>query len=524
MFISIISLIFCGIRFIFRIGMKFFDLNLFRRQVPATSSSINLIVIGVGPHSRRIYVPILFKLKKEFNVNLKLGIDVESQREVISEYLFSKKFDLPMHYFEPFSASGKLPGWVENFLDKAVEENNINGVIIATEPLSHKAYAMWALSRGLHVLMDKPITTRKNVVTDAKQAKGIYEDYEDILEAYKKLQKKKETVFTINVQRRFEAGHKKVFDLIREVKERFDAPITSIQSMHSDGVWILPEEIETQFYHPYFLGYGKVSHSGYHILDIVYDYYKSGLIEEKKPNRAELYSSFSQPDGLLKQFTMKDFESYFGDDYKKLEQHTHEDLTKKYKNYGEIDAFTILRLLKDKTNMCNISINLIHNGFSRRSWMYPDKDLYKGNGRVKHQYHYIQQGPFQCIQIHNYQANDKQDKTTKKDYSLGGNNHFDINVFRNSKMFGVNEKPLQTYHISKLNKGSFMDNKLYHESVKSLVVIEFLKFILGRISRKDLTSNIDDHEIPVQIMSSIYESHIKYKNGDNPIVKFPVNF
>lgn len=502
--------------------MSFFDFGLFGKKIQS-SGKINLMVIGVGPHSRRIYLPILFKLRNEFGVNIKLGIDVNSQKNVVKEYLAKNSYELPMYYVDPFPNVEVLPADLDAYLSKFADENNIDGVIIATEPLCHKAYALWAVKKGLHVLMDKPVTTRNNVVSKINEARAIYTDYLEILTSYNKLQKKKDTIFSINVQRRFEAGHQKVFDLIKEVKDRFNAPITSIQSMHSDGVWILPEEIDTQLYHPYFLGYGKVSHSGYHILDIVYDYYKSGLIESKKPDRAELFTSFLQPNGLLKQFTNEDFESYFGPEYKNLEKHSYDELIKKYKNYGEIDAFTLVKLIKDNINICDISINLLHDTFSRRSWMYPDKDLYKGNGRIKHQYHTIQQGPFQCIQIHNYQANDKQEKSTKKDYNLGGNNHFDINVFRNSKMFGVNEKPLHVYHINDLNKGFSFTNKLYHETVKSLVVIEFLKFIQGKIKKSDLTSNIDDHEVTVRMMSSIYESHNNYINGDNPIVKFPLN-
>jgi hypothetical protein len=495
--------------------------SFFKKKEEKTA--INLLIIGIGPHSRRIYLPIIRKLEKDYGVYIKLGIDLVSQKDSTNEFLMNKGYSFEMLYVDWFNPKNGLPMRLENHLNQFVSENNIHGVIIATEPLAHKVYAMWALKRGLHILMDKPITTRKNVVRDISEARGIYKDYLELLVEYLKLQRKKKTIFSINVQRRFEAGHQKVFDLIGEVRDRFDAPVTSIQSSHADGVWILPEEIETQIYHPYNVGYGKCSHSGYHIFDIVYDYYRSGLIESKKPDSFELYSSFVQPSGLLTQFSEKDFEKYFGPEYKKLEKNSHKDLIKKYKNYGELDAFSVLRLLKNNINICNISINLLHNSFSRRTWMIPSEDLYKGNGRVKSQSHFIQQGPFQSIQVHNYQSESEQGKSSKKDYNLGGNNHFDIHVFRNSKMFGGKENPLTVYKIRDLNKNSMDDKRLYHESVKSLVVEEFLKFISGEIDRKDLTSNIDDHEMPVKIMSAVYQSHINYTMGKSPLVKFQIN-
>jgi len=47
------------------------------------------------------------------------------------------------------------------------------------------------------------------------------------------------------------------------------------------------------------------------------------------------------------------------------------------------------------------------------------EDLYKSNGRVKHEYHNIQQGPFQNIQVHSYQKEDKQEESNELDWLLG---------------------------------------------------------------------------------------------------------
>ncbi len=156
--------------------------------------------------------------------------------------------------------------------------------------------------------------------------------------------------------------------------------------------------------------------------------------------------------------------------------------------------------------------------------MKPGKDLYKGNGRVKHESHIIQQGPFQCIQIHSYQSNDKHDINTVEDGLFGGNNHFDIAVFRNADMFGQREKPLRLYNLRDKDLFQNYDSNLLVQNVsKEFVVLEFINFIQGKIQKKDLLSNFDSHEIPMRIMSSIYKSHIQYNNKKSPIVEFKIN-
>lgn len=386
--------------------------------------------------------------------------------------------------------------------------------------MAHKPYAKWALTRGLNILMDKPISTRAKVGTSVKQAKALVNDYYELYDLYAELQKKKDTIFSVNVQRRHEIGYAKVFSLIREVAERFNAPVTSIQAMHSDGVWIFPDEIVDQVSHPYSLGYGKCSHSGYHIFDIIWQLYTSSGLTAKQADAGEVMTSFLNPRGLLKQFGQKDFASYFSD-YDQAPRRSEEELWELFEEYGEIDAFSLIRLLKDEETICNISSNLIHNGFSRRAWAQPNSDLYKGNGRVKHQSYSVQQGPFQNVQIHQYQSEDKHDNNDLGEYDLGGNNHFDIYVFRNAAMFGKEERPLVKYSLKDLDTdGTFDDSRLYNESAKDRVIIEFIQFVAGKIPKTSLVSNIDTHVMPVKIMSAIYQSHAQQTLGGSPLARF----
>jgi predicted dehydrogenase len=474
----------------------------------------NLMVIGVGFHARRIYIPSLMELSKSLPIKLIIGIDILAQKNTIDEYLKRNNFDLEMVYLDSLDLNLKLTRKSTDKLNSIIEEKKIKGVIISTEPLLHKAYASWALENKLNILMDKPITTRKSL-TKLSEAKGLLEDYNQLLEKYENIQKDKKTIFTINTQRRYDRGFQKVIELIREVKHLFNIPITSIQAMYADGTWVMPNEILNQSSHPYLHGYGICSHSGYHILDIIWKFYEAGAIEEKKPDEMQVYASFLTPNGFDMQISEDDYKRYFGSEYVNTE------LTKKmYKEttnrYGEIDSFSIIRLLKEGENICNFSVNLMHNSFSRRSWSKPNKDLYKGNGRVKHQQFIIQQGPFQSIHIHNYQASDIHDKNNSNEFDIGGNNHFDIYIFRNTDMFGEGEP---FYKISSKEIQKEVSGRLTIEMAKDFVILEFVEFVLGKLKKSQIVSSIDTHKIPVRIMSCIYQSNALFLEGKNPLVK-----
>lgn len=485
---------------------------------------LRIIEIGFGPHAKRIYAPALQKWGSKFNSELSLVIDLKREEQTIRDYFKGTSLYPEFLFIDPFE--GSLPSEVEKYLNEFVDKNGVQAVIISTEPTVHMAYANWALNKGLNILMDKPVTTRSGVVTDIKTAKQIEDDYKLLLNKYNKLQQKKETVFVINAQRRFHPGFKLVNELLAEVAQKTNCPITSIQSMHCDGQWRLPNEIVTQTYHPYNSGYGKASHSGYHIFDTVYQFYKNSKLTGKIADSMEIFSSFLQPRGFLYQLNQQDYLNFFGKDYLKVRVRKYNDemLYKIFKDYGEIDLSALIRLRREKDCIGNISINLLHNGFARRTWMLPGADLYKGSGRVKHEYHNIQQGPFQNIQIHSYQSKDKHDSNTDEDYKLGGNNHFDIYVFRNCGMTG-NKKPMRIITMKDIkNQGPIIgDDKLVIEQIKHRVVADFLGFLQALVRKDQVLSNIDDHLMPAQIMSGVYQSHIRYSQGKNPLVKYKLN-
>lgn len=473
-----------------------------------------IILIGCGPHARRVYLPALCHFQ---HIELTLVIDLESQESTVRAASIENK-EAELWFIKPFSDT--VPDELAQRLSTFVIEKGITGVIIATEPLVHRAYAEWALQNGLNILMDKPITTRENATSKMTSAKGIMDDYMFLLEKYRALQLEKETIFTVNTQRRFHRGFQFVKNKIREIGEKTNCPVTFIQAYHCDGQWRLPSEIATQEYHPYCSGYGKASHSGYHILDTIYQFYKAAGIQDKLADKMEITSSFIKPNGFFTQLTEEDYKRIFGERYNSVKQWSDVELRKICTDFGEIDLSSIITLKKNEDAIANFSVNLIHNGFAGRTWIRPGKDLYKGNGRIKHESYHIQQGPFQNIQIHAYQASDKHDEENGLEDYLGGKNHFDIYVFRNPLVADTPRQP-QVYKLPDIIASTEMSSEsmITMEWVKYRVVEEFADYLTGRRDKASICSQIEDHVVPVQMMSGIYLSHILRQNNLSNIVK-----
>jgi hypothetical protein len=479
----------------------------------------NLILIGCGPHAKRVYLPAIQKMS---GIKVSLVIELESQRPITQKTLVDFE-QCEVVYTESFKE--EVPAELSQAIEEHISKNHVGGVIIATEPIMHKAYSKWALSQGLNILLDKPITTRANVVSDINQAKGILQDYDELLSDYQNLQHTKNTVFMVNSQRRFHKGFQFVKEKIKEVTALTNCPINFIQAYHSDGQWRFPSEIVSQDYHPYCYGYGKASHSGYHIFDTAFEFYKASTTPQKQATDFDVYSSFLQPKGFFEQFGKDDYNVLFKED---IEHHERWDTDKVYdqcKDFGELDLSSIITLKKKGVSIANININLVHNGFAGRTWVKPGEDLYKGNGRIKHESYHIQQGPFQSIQIHAYQGCDKHDLDNGLEDYLGGKNHFDIHIFRNPLISDGKPQP-SVYKLTDLfekpDKNS--ESNIMMEQVKFKVVKEFVDFIEGRTNKKDVTSQIEDHKTSVQIMSGVYCSNIISKKEETkPIFNFQIN-
>src|SRR3989344_4839053 len=250
--------------------------------------NLNLMIIGVGPHARRIYYPIC---KKEVALGVKIvcGVDLVGKKGEIEAFFDNKNDNLPMYYVSNNTYTKKLDEKTIRELNELVKIHKINGVIISTDPLAHVRYALWAIDQDLHILMDKPVSTVPEASINEKAAKEILSDFYLLKNRHKKKGAEKK-IFNIMVQRRFHPAYIKLSELVKEVFGKTNCPITSIQDFHSDGQWRLPSEIVDIEYHSFNHGFGKLSHSGYHSLDMICWLLNSARDRSKEINNVDIFA------------------------------------------------------------------------------------------------------------------------------------------------------------------------------------------------------------------------------------------
>lgn len=477
---------------------------------------VNLLLVGFGPHAKRIYYPICKSEENTVGAKIVFGVDLPNKKLDIENYLRIRKEYLSMYYVEALGKNKRLSKQTENILDDIILKNKINGVIISTEPLAHVKYASWALSRGLHILMDKPISTVQGASTNEKSARIIIDDFNFLKSQYLKSKTKNQRLlFSLMAQRRFHVAFQKMRELVKEVFLKTNCPITSIQSFHSDGQWRLPSEIIDIKYHSYNDGYGKCSHTGYHALDIVPWLMEASEASEKHIDNVDIISNFLRPTDFISQLNLKDYQDVFPNfDYiNKYCERKFRNLTQKY---GEIDAFNSFIFKHGKNTITLGSINLVHNGFSQRGWLQAKQDLYKGNGRLRHETHFIEQGPFQAISFISYQSSEVDPEKQQGLYDVGGEYHLDIHVFRNNNLF-PKWKSYEKFSIKDISQNIITGYSRGHqEDARRNAIIEFIEYIKGKKLKPQ--SEFLDHERGTKLLSGVYLSAARRFNNKNPLI------
>lgn len=480
---------------------------------------IPLLLIGLGAHAKRIYYKIAARNGTEFGFKISHIVDLATKRADIGSFLQTQKDEeTPVLYStSPDKTNGYLrPARIKQ-LNDIVESERIAGVIIATDPSAHVEYSRWALSQGLSILMDKPVSIHPNASTNPSIPGTLKRDYQELLSEYNTAKKTHPNlIFSLMAQRRFHPAFQKMKKLIQEVYLRTNCPITSIQSFHGDGQWRLPYELTDILYHGYTEGYGKCSHSGYHFFDTMSWLIEAAEGKDKILDSVEISVNTIRPNDYLAQITPADYNKLFPHQKFPVQKN----LNQQMQTYGEIDAFCSFAFKHKDTTMTLGSVNLAHNSFSQRGWYSTaGRDLYKGNGRLRHETHIIEQGPFQAIEFISLQSEEVKSGNTKNLFAPGGEYHLDIHVFRNHSLF-PNWKSYEKTTIADLSKQALDDHSRGHqEDARRKAVLEFVSILHGK--KRTPISDFSDHARSVSLLTGAYQSMANRYVGKNPIITLP---
>lgn len=456
--------------------------------------SNNIMLVGLGPHAKRIYINFI----KKHKFNLKIVVDLDSNSSNVLKYLKDEGLSFVKTYFIKRSEADlkELSPIVKKELKEIIKNEKITHAIISTEPKAHFAYSKFFIKNNINILMDKPITAPSDVLNNISSSKLVKKEYDVLKSIY--LKHKDKMNFSILCQRRFHPGYLYIKKLLEEIIIKYKVPITYIDIYHSDGMWNMPNEFFERENHPYKYGYGKLFHSGYHFIDLLTWILESNKLLDKKIDNATIYSTCFRPYDF---FGTINNEFYLNH----LKTNKFKDILDNpslIKDFGELDFHSMIDFKTNDQITTHATINLMQTGFSKRGWTDLPKDTYKENGRLRHERINIHVGPLFNIQIHSYQSTEVREKTNISKTILGGIDHFDIYIFRNTNIIGG--KSFEKVSLSDLldEADSLLGN---NEKAREACFLDFF-------NNKNSSSDLLNHEESIYLLSKLCESIANKKN------------
>lgn len=464
----------------------------------------NIALVGLGPHAKRIYLNYM----KKHKANLCLLIELESNKEAVKEYLNENGFKRTKIFTinDKIKDNERLPQTIESNLLAVFKTLEITHLIIATEPKAHNMYIEFALKNNINVLTDKPITVTKNM-TSIRSIEKVRKQYYHL---YHLAENSKSQCYVM-CQRQYHRGYEYIKNLLNDIVEKYQVPITYINIFHCDGNWEMPHDLLKEN-HPYKYGYGKLFHSGFHFIDLLSDFIKinNKLPNSKKIVNGEVYSNCFTPNDELGVFNIDDYNRIFKEQ-QIPEYYTNNKKKIKFNNFGEKNFYGLMEFTnKYHQVITNVSLDLLHYGFSRRGWI-QSKDFYKKNGRIRHEYINIEVGTLLNIKVHSYQSKQIQDrKDCISEEETGGLEHFDIEIYRNVDIIGG--KPFEKIRLGDLYSEKEKKDILGYNELSREVYLD--KFLKGICDKGDIKEQVLGIEL---LYSCAMGIHNKYVNRKEPV-------
>lgn len=441
----------------------------------------NIALVGIGPLSKRVYLEFF----KKFDCDLKLVIDLKCNRKHIESVLN----DMGYFGFEFIGAEEEnkddylLSDQLQTKIKKAVFESKIKYVVIATEPKAHYAYAKLFLTLDVDILLEKPTVAVRDVINDNKALNRLLFEAEDLVGSYTNRNNK----FCVMTQRRYHKGYILARQIIDEVISKYNVGISSVTVNSCDGMWNMPNELSRE-YHPYKYGYGKLFHSGYHHVDLLLYYMAANnALKNKEIDSVDVFSSAYYPRDFLNNIRSDDYFSIFN-------ERRYDTTVYETDGYGELDIHSLIEFKSGGFTNAIANINLLQSGFSRRSWMDLPEDVYKGNGRIKHEFIDIAVGPLLSVKLMSFQSKLKSENNDGT--KIGDNDHFEIHVYRNSALIGG-----EPVRIIKIDDIIQKDSECEDYNIQAREQL-FLDFLNGDGRR----SNYLTHYATMKLISQMYRS------------------
>lgn len=361
-----------------------------------------LILIGCGIHAQKNYLQFI----KKYGYDLKLIVDTYKAKDRVEKIVGSMFVNPPDLYFveppkrNPQKIKEEDYDWLVNY----VNSNNIGFVIISTDPLSHKMYLDWAISLGLNILCEKPLTGYEKLNTSVLLAKKLNYDFEYLVDACRN---KKAKLF-LQTQRRYHPVYEFVYSAVKKIILDYGITINYIGIYSGNGIFNSIDEYVSKESHPHNKGYGKLLHSGYHFIDLFCWFADLNTLNKKV--------GYTEMSAFTDIYSVKDLNDQFERINKKCKKLSNNSLFKNINNgainkldgLGEVDLFTQVVFKSGKSTIINGQLALLQNSTSKRS--VSDNNLYnfKNSSAIRKELFIIELGPLYSISVsalQNHNAN-----------------------------------------------------------------------------------------------------------------------
>jgi predicted dehydrogenase len=483
-------------------------------NIDENGNESNLLMIGCGPYAQKVYLPALnaFRATKDERLFLRTVLELDTKVEETRAAI--DRWSVRSSTINVVGISATVEEEERNcILDSIKEEKNIDAVIISTEPSTHVDYARWALRQKLHVLMDKPISARPNASTNEEQAWKLLEDYQLLAaETISARKEKPDLAFSVGVQRRYDPDFIRLISNVKEVFQEKGQFPTTIEITKADGSLRLPRELLEEKYHGFDKGYGILSHTGYHIFDVVSQIIQIADGTPKQIEEVNVTSSFVRPSDLVNQMNPEEFKKMFHGKVEDDQIILSEEEEKEMSKMGEVDAHITIECLNKGNIMTVITIHLLHNSISARKNADEMEDKYLGAGRTKHESIDIFQGPIAHHEYTNNHATGSEASTA----TLGTLAH------NGKKPFLTVKNKIHSFWSASLAKlfNRVLGREWKVDMPRIFMLREFVRQVKG-IDQEESYSDILTHQGTVSLMAAAYASGARKFTGEDPSVTIP---
>ena len=340
-----------------------------------------LLIGGSGTWSGKAYIPSIKNSSNEVSLSVIL--------DPVNPYYSDKTIS----HFDYLSANNVK--WIkakrncdEELVKTIISENDIDIVIISTPPKFHYEYTLACLKSGVDVICDKPIVATPTQSSSTLCAYANIEKHNKLLQAINESYNKKalrRCYVLTPLRRKLQETYTNIYDTCKLIKTSFGQDVTNVLVSHNDGVFRFDDEIELKCgSHGYSDGFGKLTHTGYHILDVASGILQYGCNLEDVECVCKIINCTTVKD-MLNSNSNKILANLIHSDFQSSK------LSENALN-SEMDITISYTLLRHNVKFCNIVIDLIHCGRSNRTLDHYDFVNYNDQGRTNELTMHIQQG------------------------------------------------------------------------------------------------------------------------------------